>query len=146
MPKHSAPQTGSADEVEAAFYQALQTGDLERLMACWADEDEIVCVHPGGGRLVGASQIRASFEAMFANGTIAARPEQVHRVEMPGSRMHSLVERLDIFTPQGPAQACVIATNVYSLTAQGWRMVLHHASPGGPATLQDPQAVSAVLH
>lgn len=146
MPKHSAPPADSADEIEANFYQALQTGDLERLMACWADEDEIVCVHPGGGRLVGASQIRASFEAMFANGTITARPERVHRVDMLGSCVHSLVERLDILTPQGPAQVCVIATNVYCRTAQGWRLVLHHASPGGPAEAQELQAVPAVLH
>ncbi|WP_442786621.1 nuclear transport factor 2 family protein [Hydrogenophaga sp. NFH-34] len=36
------------DEVEHAFYEALQHGDLERVMACWADEDDVVCVHPGG--------------------------------------------------------------------------------------------------
>jgi ketosteroid isomerase-like protein len=33
-------------------------------------------------------------------------------------------------TPNGPAQAYVLATNVYLKTAQGWRMVAHHASPG----------------
>jgi ketosteroid isomerase-like protein len=145
-PKHSPPQTDTADEIEAAFYEALQTGDIERLMACWADEDEIVCVHPGGGRLVGASQIRASFEAMFANGTIAARPELVHRVDMLGACMHNLIERLDILTPDGPAQACVIATNVYARTAQGWRMVVHHASPGSPAEIQELQPSPSVLH
>ena len=145
-PKHSPPQTDTADEIEAAFYEALQTGDIERLMACWADEDEIVCVHPGGGRLVGASQIRASFEAMFANGTIAARPELVHRVDMLGACMHNLIERLDILTPEGPAQACVIATNVYARTAQGWRMVVHHASPGSPAEIQELQPSPSVLH
>ncbi|HWI81551.1 YybH family protein, partial [Ramlibacter sp.] len=42
---------GNADDVEAAFYEALQTGDIEKLMACWADEDEIVCIHPGGPRV-----------------------------------------------------------------------------------------------
>ncbi|NCV64549.1 MAG: DUF4440 domain-containing protein, partial [Betaproteobacteria bacterium] len=36
---------GSADEIEAAFYQALQTGDIDRLMACWSDDEEVVCVH-----------------------------------------------------------------------------------------------------
>jgi ketosteroid isomerase-like protein len=33
-------------------------------------------------------------------------------------------------TRTGPAQAFVIATNVYLKTAQGWRLVAHHASPG----------------
>ena len=62
---------GSADEIEAAFYDALQSGDIERLMACWADEEDIVCVHPGGPRLLGADSIRNSFEAMFAKAQAA---------------------------------------------------------------------------
>ena len=40
--------SGSADDTENAFYDALQCGDIEKLMDCWADEDNIVCVHPGG--------------------------------------------------------------------------------------------------
>ncbi|MCM2340987.1 nuclear transport factor 2 family protein, partial [Rhodoferax sp.] len=51
---------GSSDEVETAFYEALQNADLERLMACWADEDEVVCVHPGGPRMVGLGAIRSA--------------------------------------------------------------------------------------
>jgi ketosteroid isomerase-like protein len=51
----------SPDDVEAAFYEALQKGDIDALMALWADDDEVVCVHPGGGgRLVGPAAIRAS--------------------------------------------------------------------------------------
>lgn len=55
---------GTAADIEAAFYEALQTGDIDKLMACWADEDEIVCIHPGGPRVIGAGAIRASFEAI----------------------------------------------------------------------------------
>ena len=29
---------GTADDVEDAFYRALQEGDIDKLMACWADE------------------------------------------------------------------------------------------------------------
>ena len=60
---------GTADDIEAAFYEALQRGDIDALMACWADEDDIFCIHPGGPRVVGADAIRATFEAMFANGS-----------------------------------------------------------------------------
>lgn len=137
---------GSADDVETAFYEALQSGDLDRLMACWSDEDDIVCVHPGGPRLVGAGAIRAAFEAMFSNGTIAARPERVHRVVTIGSAVHNLLERIDVLTPEGPRQAWVTATNVYHKTAQGWRMVVHHASPGSPDPTQDVTERPAVLH
>ena len=66
MPKaklRAATVGGTADAIENQFYEALQTGDIEKLMGCWADEDDIVCVHPGGGRLVGAASIRASSAA-----------------------------------------------------------------------------------
>ncbi len=133
MPKsrqRAAHSVGSADEVEAAFYEALQSGDLEQLMACWADEDEIVCVHPGGPRLVGAAAIRLAFEQMFAQGSLQITPERPRRVEALGAAVHNVLERLDQHTAEGTRRAWVVATNVYLKTAQGWRLVAHHASPG----------------
>ena len=120
---------GSADEVEAEFYEALRRGDIERLMALWADDDEIVCVHPGGTRIVGSAAIRSSFEAIFANGGIPVRPEQVHRLAAMGSALHHLVERVEVRGEQGPQTAWVTATNLYLKTARGWRLASHHASP-----------------
>lgn len=131
-PPPAATLHGSADDVEAQFYEALQRADIDKLMAVWADDDEIVCVHPGGGRAIGAAAIRATFEAVFANGGLAVRPEQVHRLVHIGSALHHLVERIDIKTEQGPQSAWVLATNLYVKTAQGWRLVSHHASPGMP--------------
>ncbi len=128
---------GVADEVEAAFYDALRSADIDRLMACWADEEDIVCVHPGGPRVIGSLAIRATFEAMFANGAIQVQPQRVHRIESVGSCVHHLVERVEVATPAGAREAWVIATNVYLKTAQGWRMVAHHASPGTMAELPD---------
>ncbi|MBS0598508.1 MAG: nuclear transport factor 2 family protein [Burkholderiaceae bacterium] len=133
MPKsrhRAAVLGGSADDVEAAFYEALQHGDIDALMACWADEDDIVCVHPGGPRLVGAVAIRGAFEAMFGRGTIRATPERVRRIDALGAAVHNVLERVDLLTTEGPQHAWVVATNVYLKTTQGWRLAAHHASPG----------------
>lgn len=137
---------GDADDVEAAFYDALQNADLDKLMACWADEDDIVCIHPGGPRVVGATAIRATFEAMFANGSIRAWPQKVRKTESVASSVHNLLEKVEVLTPQGPRQAWVIATNVYHRTAQGWRMVAHHASPGTASEIQEVSDAPSVLH
>ena len=128
--KPALTHNGHADETEAAFYEAMRLGDIDKLMACWADEDDIVCVHPGGTRQVGALAIRIGFEAMFSHGTIRAHVEHVRRVQTLGVSLHSVIERVDVMTRTGPAQAFVIATNVYLKTPQGWRLVAHHASPG----------------
>lgn len=138
---------GTPDEVEAAFYEALQLGDLEKLMACWADEDDIACIHPGGGRLMGAGAIRAAFEAMFAHGgAVQVRPEHIRRVDSIASAVHHVLEKVDILTPEGPSSAHVIATNVYHKTPQGWRLVVHHASTGTPEDATGHLHTSQVLH
>lgn len=144
--KQAATVGGSADDIEAAFYEALQNADLEKLMACWADEDEIVCVHPGGPRLVGMGAIRTAFDAMFANGTIRAWPESVRKIESLASSVHNVRERIEVLTDEGPREAYVIATNVYHKTAQGWRMVAHHASPGSQQEAPEINATSHLLH
>lgn len=145
-PKVSPASTGNADDIETAFYEALQGGDIDRLMACWADEDDIVCVHPGGPRHVGAGAIRAAFDAMFANGSIRAHPEKVRKIEAMGASVHSVFERIEVMTEEGPRHAYVIATNVYHKTAQGWRLVAHHASPGTPREMQEVSDSPQVLH
>jgi ketosteroid isomerase-like protein len=138
---------GNADDLEAAFYDALQRGDIEKLMACWADEDEIVCIHPGGPRVVGATAIRAMFEAMFAEGgAVRAWPERVRKTVAVGSCVHSVLERVEVPSPTGAAVAWVIATNVYHRTAQGWRLVAHHASPGTTSEIQEVSDAPAILH
>ena len=121
----------SPDDVEAQFYEALQQADVNKLMAVWSDDDESACVHPGGPRLVGPAQVRAGFEAIFANGAVPVQLHAVRRLTSLGCAVHHAIERIGMVDAQGQSRvAWVLATNVYLKTAQGWRMVLHHASPG----------------
>lgn len=146
----SKPQTAhlmaSPDDVEAQFYEALREGDLDKLMALWSDDDEVVCVHPGGPRVVGVRAIRAAFESVFAAGHIVAQPEQVRRVQALNSAVHSVVERITISTPEGQREGFVVATNVYVRTTQGWRMVTHHASPGHAEEAPEIGLPPSMLH
>ena len=144
-PKASAP-LASPDDTEQQFYEALQRGDIERLMAVWSDDEEISCVHPGGPRVVGAAAIRSAFEAIFANGAVNARPEKVRRLQTLSCSVHSVLEQVHIMTPQGPQTAWVVATNVYLKTTQGWRLVSHHASPGSPREMQEIIEAASTLH
>jgi ketosteroid isomerase-like protein len=60
--------------------------------------------------------------------------------------VHNVLERIEVLGPTGPSQAWVIATNVYHRTAQGWRMVAHHASPGTQSDIQEVSGGPQVLH
>jgi ketosteroid isomerase-like protein len=145
MPRPPAP-LASPDEIEQEFYEALQNADIERLMAVWSDDDDIVCVHPGGPRVVGTAAIRAAFDSIFSNGAIDARPEKVRRLHTHASAVHSVLEQVRVMTDEGPRQGWVIATNVYVKTAFGWRMVAHHASPGTPGELQEMVEAGSTIH
>nr|WP_316642391.1 nuclear transport factor 2 family protein [uncultured Roseateles sp.] len=136
----------SPEDTEAQFYEALQQGDLDRLMAVWADEDEVSCVHPGGPRVVGVGAIRASFEAVLSQGPVSAVPERVRTLSNGETAVHNVLERVQVQGPKGPQSAWVIATNVYLKTAMGWRMVVHHASPGTAHDVQEIIETPAVLH
>ena len=146
MPRNR-PPPATAEDTETEFYEALQAGDIERLMALWSDDDDIVCVHPGGPRVVGTAAIRASFEAIFATSGIPVRPDKVRRLVGAGCAVHSVLERVDVLDENGrPQAAWVVATNVYVKTAQGWRIAAHHASPGAPGAVQEVVETASVLH
>lgn len=118
------------EDVETQFYDALREGNLERLMAVWSVDDEVLCIHPGGPRLVGWHAVRTAFERVFQGGAPAVHPESVRRLHTLRCAVHNVLERVSLKTAEGVRTAWVVATNVYLHTPQGWRMVAHHASPG----------------
>jgi uncharacterized protein (TIGR02246 family) len=143
---HAAVLMASPEDAEAQFYEALRDGDLDRVMAVWADDEDVVCVHPGGTRAVGPAAVRAAFEAIFAHGHVVVHPEHVKRVQAMGSAVHSVLERIDVVTAEGARSGWIVATNVYVKTSQGWRMVAHHASPGGAEESPELGEAPSVLH
>jgi ketosteroid isomerase-like protein len=118
------------DEIEAQFYEALQTADLERLMGLWVNDELVRCIHPGGPLLVGATAIRKSFETLFSRGPVAVEPAEVRKLQTDNLVLHQVHERVLVPGPEGTQVAWVLATNAYLKTPEGWRLVLHHASPG----------------
>jgi uncharacterized protein (TIGR02246 family) len=144
--KQKAALLSSVDELEAAFYEAMQMASIERMMALWADDEDIACVPPGGLRLVGGVAIRAGFEAVFSNGPIQIELVNVRRLTAPGFAVHHVLEKISLQTSDAIQTAYVLATNVYVQGADGWRMVLHHASPGRSDDRQEMIEVAPVLH
>lgn len=144
----------TAQDAESAFYEALENGDLEAMMAVWAEEEEIVCVHPTGPRLAGQDQVRESWAQIFSDGA-RARVHVSHQVTLTGMMMEvrSVQENFVLQGGQpGPEgrdsrPAPIVATNVYLRTAAGWRMIVHHASPApGKAEAAPRDAGHKILH
>ena len=127
----------SAEDVETAFYEAIARADLDALMSVWADDEEIVCIHPTGQRLRGPAAIRENWRAIFANNPrLTVRVTQGLHWNSMLICVHNVIETLylgDEPTPAGP----MLATNVYQRGASGWRLLAHHASTAADTSASD---------
>ena len=129
-------------DASLAFYQAFEAQDIDAMMACWADDEDIVCVHPGGARIVGYDAVRTAWEQLFSGDTkLAFRLDQIVITETVGLAMQSVIEHVS--SADGTARGAAAATNVFLRTPSGWRMLCHHASP---VTVVVMPAPSGPLH
>jgi ketosteroid isomerase-like protein len=123
----------SPQDAALAFYQAFEAKDVDGMMVTWAEDEDIVCVHPGGPRLVGYEAVRIGWEQLFAGETkLSFRLDEIVVIETVGLAMQSAVEHVTVGNDP-KARGAAIATNVYLRTPLGWRIVVHHAS-AAPAT------------
>jgi len=124
-------------DTESAFYEALEKGDLEAMMRVWSDDEEIVCVHPGGPVLIGYNAVRESWQRIFSHsGRLSLRVAQKAAFVTPFAVITHVLEHFSHAGDESIA-APVVATNIYTRGALGWRMVGHHASPAPPDGLHE---------
>ena len=137
----------SPEDVESAFYEAIARADLDALMSTWADDEEVICIHPTGQRLHGASAIRESWRGIFANNP-RLTVRITHSVRWSGMLLtvHNVIETLylgDEPTPHGP----MLATNVFQRGASGWRLLAHHTSTAADSSATDAgDGAPRILH
>ena len=132
-------------DAEAAFYDAFMKHDLDAMMAVWADDDEVYCVHPRGARITGVAAVRESWRQIFrAAQSLRFQVREQHLLQAMMVSIHSVYEQITT-ADENRGRACMIATNIYTRTDRGWRMMVHHASPA-PA-VEDAESRSAkTLH
>ena len=141
------PLFATAQDAETAFYEAFAKADLDAMMAVWAEDDDVVCVHPQGPRLLGFDAVRESWTQVFAAGMqLRVRTTDARQLHGQTLAVHSVVEVLSAQGETGTPPT-VAATNVYVLTESGWRMMAHHASalPAPPQSEPAPSE-SHTLH
>lgn len=123
------PLFESAQQAQDAFYSAFEHYDLTLMKQVWADHDETVCIHPMGEMLHGKKAIELGWTQIFDS-------DQALKFKVKATVTHCDSE-LCIFTvteyifvdQENEPRPAIIATNAYQNSAQGWKMILHHASP-----------------
>lgn len=133
------------EDVEQAFYEALVRGDADLMILLWAEDEEILCVHPTGVRLLGMAPIRESWRSIFSSAKIRVQAEQVAHWQGSVLAIHHLTEILfvgDDPNPHGPLHV----THVYARGAHGWRLVSRHSSAADDGHQAMAEAVPHTLH
>lgn len=140
------------EQAEDAFYAALESADLEAMMAVWSDDENIVCIHPHGPRLSGTQEVRNSWRQILENSPpMSFRVDGLNSVCNEELAIRFVNEHIHINANVEP-EFTILATNVFQRTVDGWRLILHHASPTPEAlqtiidNSQDEDAGDATLH
>lgn len=140
----------TAQAAQNAFYESIERADLKAMMAIWLEDEDIVCIHPGGGAHSGPTEVRESWRQIFLHGpqlrfSIVSGKSYQRRM----LSIHSVCEQISHSTGAHPPASAivtnVIATNIFVLSDDGWKMLIHHASPIPAERLQE-QSSPSVLH
>lgn len=146
MAKTPRPFFTTPEEAEAAFYEALERVDLDAMMAVWSEDDDVVCVHPGSPRLIGLSAIREAWAQVF-HGVKGLSIQRVGLIQNHALMLavHSVVQYIAVAGDTRTVPP-VIATNVWRLGSDGWRLQAHHASAAPPAPPESQLPEPRILH
>lgn len=136
----------SPEECERAFYEALEAADAEAVIDLWLEDDDVVCVHPNGPRLLGYAAVRASWTAILENGPLHVRGTSRKSLDTPTVAVHNVIEEVVVGEGKSQQVVSVVATNAYVKTAAGWKMVLHHASQASGGEVVSTAEPHAILH
>jgi ketosteroid isomerase-like protein len=118
----------------AAFYAAIESADLDAMLALWLDVPGSVCVHPGMPPVHGAGAIGRSWALVMAHTPYIQFFLTDLAVELREDvALVTCTENVltgDAATgPDAFGGGKAVATNVFVRTTDGWRLWIHHASP-----------------
>ncbi len=115
-------------DAESAFYAAFEQADLDGMMDIWAQNEKVVCIHPGAPRMEGLNQVRDSWFQLFRDPPILKFSLlDVRITKTDDLAIHLVREEIEI---DGQYVSMMLSTNVYERDQEsGWHMTSRHSSP-----------------
>lgn len=129
-----AADRSAVEAVNATFYEAFETADLDAMQDLWLDDADTLCVHPGALPVRGTPAINRSWALIMANTPyIQFFLTDVEVSVWEGVASVTCTENVltgdEQTGPDAFGGARAVATNVFVRTPDGWRLWIHHASP-----------------
>lgn len=111
----------------AAFYEAFETRDLDRMSDVWEHSERVTCVHPGWHVLRGWGAVAGSWFALFGGPQRLQFILTNEVVEVHGDTAWVTVD--ENLLDGDEVGGTVTAVNLYVRDGDRWNLVAHHGSP-----------------
>ena len=119
----------------ASFYEALATGDFGLMQKVWSNTDDVTCIHPGWGSIFGRQSVMRSWE------TILQSPPQIACTEPRGFVGG---DSAYVIAYENLGDGRLIATNLFRLEDDAWKMIHHQAGVARPASTAQPVSQTSI--
>ena len=124
-----------------AFYDAFAQGDFKAMMAIWAQEAPIACLHPGWPPLQDRIKIMESWQGILANP-----PKPPIAVLQPQVQFHG--DMAVVICWEAIGKIHLVATNIFLREDGAWRMVMHQSgqTPHAPKDANSSPSPQPTMH
>ena len=121
----------AVEAANAALYAAFEAGDVDLMESVWdvVDPDQLVCVHPGWPMLRGRAAVLRSWSAVMAGTDYIQFFLTDVQVDLQAAVAIVTCTENVLTSVDVGANATVVATNVFVLRPEGWRLRVHHGAP-----------------
>jgi len=123
--------------INQAFYDSIESGDMDLMRSIWASRSDVVCVHPGGEPVRGPESVMRAWAMVMANvDYIQFFLTDVKLAIAPGPGEPNIAVVTcaeNILSGAGSdetfAGGKAIATNIFVRDGSAWKLWMHHSSP-----------------
>ena len=109
--------------INSAFYDAFSNGKSTEMSEIWSEKENISCIHPGWGSVVGRIAVIRSWQSILTN------PPEI-RCASPQTFINDTSGYVICFEEMGNNR--LIATNIFHYEKSGWKLVHHQAGVTRP--------------
>lgn len=116
--------------INQEFYDAFESLDIARMDRVWSHQEYVTCIHPGWSLRVGWPTVRDSWVLIFNNTFSMKFTLTEMQVQVAGDIAWVIcTENLTSRQGDTDQETQVLATNLYEIVENQWKMIHHHGSP-----------------